>query len=268
MPMGRGAPPSGPGERMYPVEIESVECSAAEPGRVVVLVAGKRSDQRRSSHKRMRLVVEEGVRRYRFPALSDAGRAPTDPPEAWAAAFAVPAWLQPRLDEHASLSVDGVNIPLHATATAPENGGQPVDDFASAVAPEDVPKLSARDREVARLQAERDALAAELISQARQERSERERWELEVRELHDEVVILRGELTERGVVRTSALREATQLRIELDRLATDLTAARRELAAQSGGLGEAQALLAELRAVTTRMSPAAEAATGEAASTP
>jgi hypothetical protein len=68
-----------------------------------------------------------------------------------------------------------------------------------------------------------------------------------------ELAELRTGLASSEVAREAALSEASGLRSELERLGGDLAAAREHVGEREGGLGEAEALLAEARALRTRI---------------
>lgn len=127
-------------------------------------------------------------------------------------------------------------------------------------------QLAEVQEHVGELTSSRDKLASELDAAIQREGFERERLQERERALRAEISSLRSQLTESSVSCDAALSEASSLRVEVDRLAAEAAAARSE-ERERGALGEAQALLEEVRALNARMgsapTPSGSAASGD-----
>jgi predicted nucleic acid-binding Zn-ribbon protein len=88
---------------------------------------------------------------------------------------------------------------------------------------------------------------------AQQHSAEQERLRRREQELSAGLAPLQAELATASVARDAAIAEAAGLRAELDRAAAAIVQARRESSDRDGGLGEAETLLAEARALTERL---------------
>lgn len=108
----RGVMSDLPGASQYPLDVDSVECSPLGREKVVIRLTGTWRGRRRAPDGRALLVVEADGRRHRFPAIPEPRRARVGRPGMWAASFALPAWLEPRLGGQMSLWLGNVAIPL------------------------------------------------------------------------------------------------------------------------------------------------------------
>jgi hypothetical protein len=331
-----GVMSESPGAPAFPLEIDEVECSPLGREKVVVRLTGRWSTRRRAPDGQALLVVEADGRQHRFPAISEPRRVRISRPGTWAASFALPAWLEPRLAGQMSLWLGELAIPLPPISFT-EGGpsaehAQPLERETPRVPPAEppqqgaVPPLPDRDQPppsawqggedspfkaddafqetvsalrtelqeraaseahlrgvLARTQAELESRSA---TQGRLESTQAElrveldqlgellqresthREEVESRavvmaaqvaglqeqlaELSTQLGRLRGELAETVVARDAAKGEAAALRAELDRLGAELASAQQVTAGRDGGLGDAEALLAEARSLTAR----------------
>jgi chromosome segregation ATPase len=128
-------------------------------------------------------------------------------------------------------------------------------------------ELKARSSRQAQLEAAQTELRAELsklhelVDQDRSIRSEHvaeltlslDQLAAERDQLMTQISALRAELAGARVAREAAESEALGWRSEVERLGGEFAAARDELAGRDGGLGEAEDLLAQARALRTRI---------------
>lgn len=361
----------------YPLEIESVDCNATDPEKLVVRVTGRWTARGRPPQGGVSLVLEEDGPGHRFPALPEPRRSRLARPGArWTATFALPVRHEPRLHGQALLSIDDFTIPLPALSadeqseqselvaaegessegggTSAEAAGEPdpqegpsapPDQADAAASPRQRPairpttpavaaefaakiqalrgelkerataegrvrgmladtqaelkaRLAAQTRleathadlrheleqlleriahddsgraeaeskaltltaqvvelqeHVAELTSSRDRLAAELKTSADREVAQRSRWDGRERELRADIASLHAQLAEVSVGGEAARSEAEGLRTELQRLGSELAETRENTATRTGELGEARALLEEVRALNARL---------------
>jgi hypothetical protein len=260
-------------DREPALDVDEIETSALGRDKVVVRVVGRWRGRRRAPDARAFLVVESDGRRHRFPAMPEprrGGRGLLGRPGQWGASFAVPAWLEPGLGGEMSLWVGDAMIPLDESAVTPVPDALPADlNPRSVLALE--PTSAGSDPElVPDFDAESEAQLRGLLADTRAELearvSHQEQLESALAELRSELVELanasvereaelgdlRAELGKSTVAREAAESEAAGLRSEIDRLGGELAAARGSVDA-SAGLREAQLLLEEARALTSRL---------------
>jgi hypothetical protein len=272
-------------EAEYPLEFEMVLCSPLGDERVVLLLEGRWRGRQRRSVERAMLVVETDGRRYRFPAIPHRRRTRLGRPTGWSGNFALPTWLQPRLEGNTSLKLDDLSIPLPpgsfseleaslpdaaepSTETGPELGFDPepaIDPVQTVVALRaELERRAGGEASVhGQLIQARAELRAQADNQSRLEATQAElRRELEgLREAVErrgqiesgELARLRVALANSEVSREAAQSDAVGLRAELDRLGAELAAARQHGASGRSEVDEAEALLAEARALRSRM---------------
>jgi hypothetical protein len=238
------------------------------------------------------LVVSVYGRRHRFQASRDGHGAPP-PPGVWAASFAIPFWAEPTRSGQASLWLGDVAIavplpgeaPARTVPAGPDSGsaqdagpsaaddeGDPgpaasaprdaIDPDPAASAPRDAidpgPAASAPGDAIDPGPAasapgdaidpglEHDQLLAAIASQ-------REDFERRLAEAGHGRRELESRIAGAEVARDAALSEAGSLRVELERVGTELAVVRERLGAQDGGLAEAETLLAEAQALSTEL---------------
>jgi hypothetical protein len=305
----------------YPLEFESVLCSPLGDDSVVLLLEGRWRGRQRRSVERAMLVVETDGRRYRFPAIPQPRRTRLGRATGWSGNFALPTWLQARLEGNTSLKLDDLSIPLppgsfsELEASLPdaaepntERGPElepdlePVNDPVQTVVAlraelerraggeasvhaqliQARAELRAQTKHQSRLEAtqaelrrelkglreaverrgEIESKAVALVAQVEQLREQLDTASADRGLLDGELARLRVALANSEVSREAAQSEAVGLRAELDRLGAELVAARQPGASGRSEVDEAETLLAEARALRSRMHERAEASDG------
>ena len=188
--------------------IEAVEWSAQAGGSVTVSVIGRWRRRRPSWGGQPQLVIEAAGTRHRFPAMPEPPSLVGAAPGTWRLSFSVPAALAPHLGDRVWLQFGAVVVPLPTGSRPPSP-------------PEPPPLPEARDRtadlqaQVERLErsrriAEQRAhaehalridLEEDLARLGAHEHTARQLTEAEerIRQLEDEVGLLRRRLTRRAV---------------------------------------------------------------------
>jgi hypothetical protein len=247
----RGAMPDLPGAPEYPLEIDSVECSPLGREKVVVRLTGAWRGRRRAADERALLVVEVDGRRHRFPAIPEPSRPRIGRPVFWAASFALPAWLEPRLGGQMSLLLGNVAIPLPPVSFA--EGRQ--DDPLSRPEREQASDGSPRDRSAPAPERPEADPGSEVAARI-------EQLQIGLDEAHNEAERLRGLLVQRDrsseaaaagdpalAETVSALRGELQQRAESEaRIRGELAKAQAELEARAVAHARVEATHVELRA--------------------
>ena len=95
-----------------PLEVERIECSPVQGDKLILRVHGRWLGRRVTPEVRARLVVDADGRRHRFPAIPEPRGGRVALPGAWSASFAVPSWLDSRLEDETSLWLGNVEVPL------------------------------------------------------------------------------------------------------------------------------------------------------------
>ncbi|MFL5862818.1 MAG: hypothetical protein ACJ780_18915 [Solirubrobacteraceae bacterium] len=264
-----------------PLAIDRVDRARGEKSGVSLRLTGRWLRPVDAAQRAPLLVVEVQGRRHRF-APHGGAHAGESAAGQWAATFNLPSWAEPRRDGQAALWVGTSIVPVPlpggvSVGAIPLPGSPPLTESVSALQAE----LEERSREVARLQGSladveseleaRTALQAalesaqsdlrrelqELMSAVSAQRQEHEQKlaaaELRHRQDAAELSVLRDQLAAADVSRDAALGEVAGLRVELERLGSELAVTREYDAAKGGDLGEAQRLLAEARSLSEQL---------------
>jgi hypothetical protein len=265
------------------VHVNDVEYSPLGEQSMIVRIRGRwlADGAARPHTRRTMLVVRDRGRTHRFKAIPPRRRDLAYDPEAWTATFAIPVWIATRLDGRMTLSIGDTELPVPASS---ENGAEPEAQIPDTHTPE-MPVLEAVTAETVRalrdqlaqrsgtlarvqgmlvdVQAELEARAAtqarletmqgELSDELATLRSALESARHERAGLAETLEHLRGEFAAVEIARDAAAGEATALRGEVDRLGSELARTRQNAGDHASGLAQAEALLAEARALTASL---------------
>jgi hypothetical protein len=221
-----GETPADPG-----LEIEAVECTRVG-GELHVRLQGRWLRRRRPPKRMELLVAEDDGQHHRFRAIREARKPRIGrPTRRWSGSFALPAWLEPRLSGRMTLSIGDALVPVPAEA---------------------ILALRSELQERATAEAQLRGRLDEIQQQLQHLTSSREEIAGERDSLARELSAVRAELAASIISRDAATSAAAGLRAEVGRLGGELAHARKQ-SERREGLGEAEALLAQARALTASL---------------
>jgi hypothetical protein len=205
------------------LRIERADSSRIDDETVAVSLSGRWTGSAHEAAGDELLVVEVSGRRYRYPARSQSAESPAAlaGPRSWTARFELPAWAEPRSAGQASLWIGSsvIEVPPVGSELVEHEGVRRAElerarDAERATASQQLEDYERSASELTQLVSERDAALAQL-----------------------------------GSERDAALAELAMLRAS----AQHDVKAREQLGRRGGELGQARALLADARALATRL---------------
>ncbi len=135
-------------ESREPVEVDQIEYAPLGRAKVAVRITGRSRGRRRLPDARAFLVIEAEGRRHRFPAMPEPRRPRIGRSGAWAATFALPAWLEPHLGEKMTMWLGTLEIPLPGPSYVASLPDVPIDTQTAEI--DEAPSGNSRGPESAR----------------------------------------------------------------------------------------------------------------------
>jgi predicted nucleic acid-binding Zn-ribbon protein len=261
------APPMPPmsDESRAPVEVDQIECAPLGRAKIALRVTGRWNSRRRLPDPRAFLAIEAEGRRHRFAAMPEPRRPRIGRQGAWAATFALPAWLEPHLGENMILWLGSTEVPLPGPSYVPELPDVPLDAQTAEI--DEAPNGNGADSETAAVEsppALAPALTADPPSGPAPEQGPI-RTGGGADELQAMVDALRAELRERGATEAQLRGALAGAKAELEGQASHQTALRATQSELRDQLGELLGLVEREGAQRTEVESRAVALAGEVA---